>query len=58
MMLGMRHSGALRKLFNIAAYDVRNNVQDLLDVMGRGMKAQLKAAANAGADYAVIVGKE
>ncbi|MFZ2183183.1 MAG: His/Gly/Thr/Pro-type tRNA ligase C-terminal domain-containing protein, partial [Methanothrix sp.] len=29
-----------------------------LDVMGRSMKAQLKAASGAGAKYAVIVGRE
>ncbi|MDD4579898.1 MAG: histidine--tRNA ligase [Methanothrix sp.] len=37
---------------------LRESVPVVMDVMGRGLKAQLKAAAGAGADYAVIVGKD
>ncbi|MDD1762783.1 MAG: histidine--tRNA ligase [Methanothrix sp.] len=37
---------------------LRESVPVVMDVMGRGLKAQLKAAASAGADYAVIVGKD
>ena len=41
----------------IAVY-LRGSAPTVLDVMGRSMKAQLKAASGAGARYAVIVGKE
>ena len=37
---------------------LRESLPVVMDVMGRGLKAQLKAAASAGADYAVIVGKD
>jgi len=40
------------------ALSLRRSVPTVLDVMGRSMKAQLKAASLAGAKYAVIVGRE
>lgn len=39
------------------AKELRNTVPTVLDVMGRGLGAQLKAAANARAKFAVIIGK-
>jgi len=37
---------------------LRKSVPLVMDVMGRGLSAQLKAAASAGAEYVVIVGKD
>ncbi len=39
------------------ALKLRQVVPVVLDVMGRGLSAQIKAAASAGAEFAVIVGK-
>jgi histidyl-tRNA synthetase len=40
------------------AKELRKSVPVVLDVMGRGLGAQLKAAAGAGAEFVVIVGKD
>jgi histidyl-tRNA synthetase len=40
------------------ARELRRGVPLVMDVMGRSLGAQLKAAASAGADYVVIVGKD
>lgn len=40
------------------AVSLRRSIPTVMDVMGRSMGAQLKAASGAGAHYAVIVGKE
>jgi len=40
------------------AAELREDMPVILDVMGRGLGAQLKAAAGAGARFAVIVGKD
>lgn len=40
------------------ASKLRKSVPVVLDVMGRGLGAQLKAAASAGAQFVVIVGKD
>jgi histidyl-tRNA synthetase len=40
------------------ASQMRESVPVVLDVMGRGLGAQIKAAASAGADYVVIVGRD
>jgi histidyl-tRNA synthetase len=40
------------------AVSLRRSVPTVLDVMGRSMGAQLKAASGAGARHAVIVGRE
>lgn len=40
------------------AVSLRSSIPTVMDVMGRSMGAQLKAASSAGAHYAVIVGKE
>jgi histidyl-tRNA synthetase len=39
------------------AKELRNTVPLVLDVMGRGLGAQLKAAASYGATHVVIVGR-
>jgi histidyl-tRNA synthetase len=39
------------------AKSLRRTIPTVLDVMGRGLGAQLKAAASAGAEFVVIVGK-
>lgn len=38
--------------------ELRKSLPVILDVMGRGLGAQIKAAAGAGADYVVIVGRD
>jgi len=38
--------------------ELRESLPVILDVMGRGLGAQIKAAAGAGADYVVIVGRD
>jgi len=40
------------------AKELRKSVPVVLDVMGRGLGAQIKAAASAGAEFVVIVGKD
>ncbi|MDD4161396.1 MAG: histidine--tRNA ligase [Methanothrix sp.] len=40
------------------ARELRRSMPVVLDVMGRGLGAQLKAAAGAGAEFVVIVGKD
>lgn len=40
------------------AVSLRKSIPTVLDVMGRSMGAQLKAASGAGAKYAVILGRE
>lgn len=40
------------------AVSLRRSIPTVLDVMGRSMGAQLKAASGAGARFAVIVGRE
>lgn len=40
------------------ALSMRRSIPTVLDVMGRSMKAQLKAAAGAGTKYVVMVGRE
>jgi len=40
------------------AAELREEVPVVMDVMGRGLGAQLKAAAGAGARFAVILGRE
>ncbi|MBN1234701.1 MAG: histidine--tRNA ligase [Methanotrichaceae archaeon] len=40
------------------AKELRKSVPVVFDVMGRGLGAQLKAAAGAGAEFVVIVGKD